>query len=163
MVKIGIGSGSVCDTSTVTGIGYPQFSAVYECSDEAVNLGVKIIADGGIRSSGDIVKSFVAGADFVMLGSLLAGHEQGGSPLKEINGKKHRQYYGMSSEQAMSIHEGKKKSYRASEGSVKWIEDKGDVNRTIEEILGGLRSACTYLNVSNIDGINKDIDYITIK
>ena len=69
----------------------------------------------------------------------------------------------MSSEQAMSIHEGKKKSYRASEGSVKWIEDKGDVNRTIEEILGGLRSACTYLNVSNIDGINNDIDYITIK
>ncbi len=163
LVKIGIGSGSVCDTSTVTGIGYPQFSAVDECSNEAVNLGVKIIADGGITSSGDIVKSFVAGADFVMLGSLLAGHEQGGSPIKEINGKKHRQFYGMSSEQAMSNHESKKKSYRASEGSVKWIENKGDINRTIEEILGGLRSACTYLNVSNLDGINKDIDYITVK
>ena len=163
LVKIGIGSGSVCDTSTVTGIGYPQFSAVEECSNEAVNLGVKIIADGGIRSSGDIVKSFVAGADFVMIGSLLAGHEQGGSPIKEINEIKHRLYYGMSSEQAMSNHEGKKKSYRASEGSFKWIEDKGDINRTIEEILGGLRSACTYLDVSNIDGINKGIDYITVK
>lgn len=149
-VKIGIGSGSVCTTSIVTGVGYPQLSAVLECSEIAEQLKVLTVSDGGVKSSGDISKAYMAGANFVMLGGMLAGHEEGNSETVFKDGKLYRKFYGMSSSEAMGKHYNEIAPYRASEGISTLIPDKGNIADTIDEILGGIRSTCTYINSGNL-------------
>jgi len=161
-VKIGIGSGSVCSTSNITGIGYPQMSAVLECAEEVKKFDGFIISDGGIRSSADIVKAYSGGAEFVMLGSLLSGHLQGLAPVIIKDNKSFRQLYGMSSTEAMDKHYGGVVNYRASEGISILVEDKGDVKDTIYQILGGIRSACTYINANSIGDIPENAKLIRV-
>jgi GMP reductase len=142
IVKVGIGPGSVCTTRIQTGVGYPQLSAVIECADAAHGLGGHIIADGGCTSSGDVAKAFAGGADFVMLGGMFAGHDEGGGTIDTLNDTV--QFYGMSSETANKKHFGGLNDYRAAEGKVVEVSYKGKAGDTVQEILGGIRSACTY-------------------
>jgi GMP reductase len=157
IVKVGIGPGSVCTTRKMTGIGYPQLSAVIECADAAHGLQGHIIADGGCSVPGDVVKAFAAGADFVMLGGMLAGHKEGGASA--IGGN---QFYGMSSETAMDLHNGGVANYRASEGKTVEIPYRGDVSRTLQDILGGLRSACTYVGASELKELSKRTTFVRV-
>jgi GMP reductase len=139
IVKFGIGPGSACTTRKVTGVGYPQLSAVIECSDAAHGLDGHIMADGGCTTSGDVAKAFCGGADFVMLGGMLAGHDETGT-----------EFYGMSSYKAQMENGGELKDYRASEGRELTIEARGSLKGTIREILGGVRSACTYIGAREL-------------
>ena len=151
IIKVGIGPGSVCTTRKKTGVGYPQLSAVLECMDAAHGLGGHIISDGGCTCPGDICKAFGAGADFVMMGGMLSGHDQcGGEVVVKQNGRKVKQFYGMSSETAMNRHHGGVAEYRASEGKTVEVPYRGDVEPTVLDILGGLRSACTYVGASKL-------------
>ena len=156
IVKVGIGPGSVCTTRIQTGVGYPQLSAVIECADAAHGLGGHIIADGGCTTPGDVAKAFAGGADFVMLGGMLAGHDQGGGDV--INGKV--SFYGMSSKAANDKHFGGLKEYRSSEGREVSINYKGDINTTMQNILGGLRSACTYAGAQKLKQLSKCTTFI---
>lgn len=156
IVKVGIGPGSVCTTRIQTGVGYPQLSAVIECADAAHGLGGHIIADGGCTTPGDVAKAFAGGADFVMLGGMLAGHDQGGGEV--INGKVN--FYGMSSKAANDKHFGGLKEYRSSEGREVSIDYKGDINTTMQNILGGLRSACTYAGAQKLKQLSKCTTFI---
>ena len=163
IVKVGIGPGSVCTTRIQTGVGYPQLSAVIECADAAHGLGGHVIADGGCTCPGDVAKAFAGGADFVMLGGMLAGHDQGGGEIitkiyetdevtKTDDGfydsvyeeKQFVQFYGMSSNAANTKHFGGLKDYRSSEGREVLVPYRGDVAATVQDLLGGLRSTCTY-------------------
>ena len=157
VVKVGIGPGSVCTTRKMTGIGYPQLSAIIECADAAHGLKGHIIADGGCSVPGDIVKAFAAGADFVMLGSMLAGHKEGGAIAFGDN-----KFYGMSSDTAMDLHNGGVANYRASEGKTVQIPYRGDVARTLQDILGGLRSACTYVGASELKELSKRTTFVRV-
>ena len=157
IVKVGIGPGSVCTTRKMTGIGYPQLSAVIECADAAHGLKGHIIADGGCSVPGDVVKAFAAGADFVMLGGMLAGHKEGGHGL----GGPVR-FYGMSSNTAMDIHNGGVANYRASEGKTVEIPYRGPISKTITDILGGLRSACTYVGAGELKELSKRTTFIRV-
>lgn len=145
IIKVGIGPGSVCTTRIKTGVGYPQLSAVIECADAAHGLGGQIISDGGCKIPGDIAKAFGGGADFVMLGGMLAGHDESGGDTIEENGETYKLFYGMSSETAMDKHSGGVAEYRASEGKTVKIPYRGPVGLTIQDILGSLRSTCTYV------------------
>ena len=158
IVKIGIGPGSVCTTRKITGVGFPQLSATIECADAAHGLGGHIITDGGCQVPGDIAKSFGAGADFVMLGGMFAGHDECEGEVE--NGK--MSFYGMSSEDAQLKHYGKKASHRASEGKKVYIEHKGSVRTTVEEILGGLRSACTYAGAKTLKDLPKCTTFVKV-
>lgn len=158
IVKIGIGPGSVCTTRKITGVGFPQLSATIECADAAHGLGGHIITDGGCQVPGDISKSFGAGADFVMLGGMFAGHDECEGTVE--NGK--MSFYGMSSEDAQLKHYGKKASHRASEGKKVYIEHKGSVGTTVEEILGGLRSACTYAGAKTLKDLPKCTTFVKV-
>ena len=158
IVKIGIGPGSVCTTRKITGVGFPQLSATIECADAAHGLGGHIITDGGCQVPGDIAKSFGAGADFVMLGGMFAGHDECEGEVE--NGK--MSFYGMSSEDAQLKHYGKKESHRASEGKKVYIEHKGSVRTTVEEILGGLRSACTYAGAKTLKDLPKCTTFVKV-
>ena len=158
IVKIGIGPGSVCTTRKMTGIGYPQLSATIECADAAHGLGGHIITDGGCVVTGDIAKSFGAGADFVMLGGMLAGHDE---CYGQIDGE-HMTFYGMSSDTAQLLYYGEKQTYRASEGKTVSVPYKGSVSDTIEEILGGLRSACTYAGAKCIKDLPKCTTFVRV-
>ena len=160
IVKIGIGPGSVCTTRTVTGVGYPQLSAIIECADAAHGLRGHVISDGGCSTPGDVAKAFGAGADFVMLGGMFAGHEESGGELIEKDGKKYKQFYGMSSETAMERYYGDIKNYRASEGETIALEYKGPIDKTIQQILGGLRSAATYVGAKDIKDLPKCTTFI---
>ena len=160
IVKIGIGPGSVCTTRTVTGVGYPQLSAIIECADAAHGLRGHVISDGGCSTPGDVAKAFGAGADFVMLGGMFAGHEESGGRLIEKDGKKYKQFYGMSSETAMERYYGVIKNYRASEGETIALEYKGPIDKTIQQILGGLRSAATYVGAKDIKDLPKCTTFI---
>jgi len=158
VVKIGIGPGSVCTTRKMTGIGYPQLSAVIECADAAHGLGGHIVADGGCTVVGDIAKAFGGGADFVMLGGMLAGH-------KECEGEVENDtmtFYGMSSETAQLKYYGEKKTHRASEGKKVQVPFRGNVADTIEEILGGLRSSCTYAGARTIKALPKCCTFVKV-
>jgi len=157
IVKVGIGPGSVCTTRKMTGIGYPQLSAVIECADAAHGLKGHIIADGGCSVPGDIVKAFAAGADFVMLGGMLAGHKEGGASSFGDN-----KFYGMSSDTAMDLHNGGVANYRASEGKTVEIPYRGEVSRTLQDILGGLRSACTYVGASELKELSKRTTFVRV-
>ncbi len=196
VVKVGIGPGSVCTTRIQTGVGYPQLSAVIECADAAHGLGGHIIADGGCTCPGDIAKAFGAGADFVMLGGMLAGHDEGGGDIitktykmtemeveeyvdsgvvrlvpthysnsKNILGhtyeeKKYVQFYGMSSDTAMNKHSGGVANYRSSEGRTVDIPYRGKIEDTVKDILGGLRSTCTYVGAPSLKQLSKCTTFV---
>ena len=177
IVKVGIGPGSVCTTRIQTGVGYPQLSAVIECADAAHGLGGHIIADGGCTCPGDVAKAFAAGADFVMLGGMLAGHDEGGGEVIEkfyetnelvegswdkhvIERKQFVQFYGMSSESANDKHFGGLKEYRSSEGRTVLVPYRGPVARTVQEILGGVRSTCTYTGAMKLKQLSKCATFI---
>jgi GMP reductase len=176
IVKVGIGPGSVCTTRIQTGVGYPQLSAVIECADAAHGLGGHIIADGGCTCPGDVAKAFAAGADFVMLGGMLAGHNEGGGEVIEklyttnewdagkarpvLEEKKFVQFYGMSSKSANEKHFGGLKDYRSSEGRTVLVPYRGSVGVTVQEILGGIRSACTYAGAVRLKHLSKCTTFV---
>jgi GMP reductase len=162
IIKVGIGPGSVCTTRVKTGVGYPQLSAIIECADAAHGLGGQIISDGGCKTPGDVAKAFGAGADFVMLGGMLAGHTESGGEIVEINGEKFKQFYGMSSTTAMEKHVGGVAEYRASEGKTVQVPFRGEVEATLKDILGGLRSACTYVGASRLKELTKRTTFIRV-
>jgi len=164
IIKVGIGPGSVCTTRVKTGVGYPQLSAIIECADAAHGLGGQIISDGGCKVPGDVAKAFGGGADFVMLGGMLAGHtESGGELVEDEQGKKYKLFYGMSSETAMNKYAGGVAEYRASEGKTIKMPFRGPVNETIFDILGGLRSACTYVGASYLKELTKRTTFIRVQ
>ncbi|MBP6217895.1 MAG: GMP reductase [Oligoflexales bacterium] len=162
IVKVGIGPGSVCTTRVKTGVGYPQLSAIIECADAAHGLKGQVISDGGCISSGDVAKAFGAGADFVMLGGMLAGHDECGGKIEEEHGEKFVLFYGMSSKAAMEKHSGGVADYRASEGKSVRIPYKGPVLETVKDILGGLRSACTYVGANKLKELSKRTTFIRV-
>jgi GMP reductase len=176
IVKVGIGPGSVCTTRIQTGVGYPQLSAVIECADAAHGLGGHIIADGGCTCPGDVAKAFAAGADFVMLGGMLAGHDEGGgevitktyvtnelsddglNPIAEQ--KQFVQFYGMSSDAANTKHFGGLKDYRSSEGREVLVPYRGSVGITVQDLLGGLRSTCTYAGAQRLKHLSRCTTFV---
>ena len=180
IVKVGIGPGSVCTTRIQTGVGYPQLSAVIECADAAHGLGGHIIADGGCTCSGDVAKAFAAGADFVMLGGMLAGHDEGGGEIitkyyktnelesadftehYKIEEKRFVKFYGMSSDAANTKHFGGLKDYRSSEGREVLVTYRGAVSTTIQNILGGIRSTCTYVGASALKQLTKCTTFVRV-
>jgi GMP reductase len=162
VVKVGIGPGSVCTTRKMTGVGYPQLSAIIECADAAHGLGGLICADGGCAVPGDIAKAFGAGADFVMLGGMLAGHDESGQKIITEGGKKYLQFYGMSSDTAMKKHKGGVAEYRASEGKTVKIPYRGAVAGTLQDILGGLRSSCTYVGAKRLKELSKRTTFVRV-
>ncbi|WP_159023430.1 GMP reductase [Formosa sp. L2A11] len=162
IIKVGIGPGSVCTTRVKTGVGYPQLSAIIECADAAHGLGGQIISDGGCAVPGDVSKAFGAGADFVMLGGMLAGHEESGGQLIEREGKQFKQFYGMSSETAMDKYVGGVAEYRASEGKTVEVPFKGPVEHTLQDILGGIRSTCTYVGAERLKELTKRTTFIRV-
>lgn len=162
IVKVGIGPGSVCTTRRQTGVGYPQLSASIECADAAHGLGGHTCADGGIVVPGDLAKSFGSGADFTMLGGLFAGHDESAGELVEENGKKYKLFYGMSSDTAMEKYAGGVASYRSSEGKTVKIPYKGALEDTVLDILGGLRSACTYVGARRLKELPKRTTFLRV-
>jgi len=162
IVKVGIGGGSVCTTRVQTGVGYPQLSAVIECADAAHGIGGHIMADGGCVSAGDVSKAFCAGADFVMLGGMLAGHTESEGQEEEVDGEKYKTFYGMSSDTAMKKYHGGVASYRSSEGKTVRIKHRGLIKNTIESVLGGLRSTCTYIGAKNLKDMPKCATFLRV-
>ena len=176
IIKVGIGPGSVCTTRIQTGVGYPQLSAVMECADAAHGLGGHIIADGGCTCPGDVAKAFAAGADFVMLGGMLAGHDEGGGDvitkrywsneilddtgLQNVETKQFVQFYGMSSDAANTKHFGGLKDYRSSEGREVLVPYRGEVAATIQDLLGGIRSTCTYAGALKLKQLSKCTTFV---
>ena len=163
VVKVGIGPGSVCTTRVKTGVGYPQLSAVIECADAAHGLGGQIISDGGCTCAGDVAKAFGGGADFVMIGGMLAGHDESGGELIEEDGEQFKLFYGMSSATAMDKHSGGVAEYRASEGKTVKIPYRGPIAITIQDILGGTRSACTYVGAAQLKELTKRTTFIRVQ
>mgnify|MGYP002651547829 FL=1 len=163
IIKVGIGPGSVCTTRVKTGVGYPQLSAIIECADAAHGLGGQIIGDGGCKVPGDVAKAFGGGADFVMLGGMFAGHDESGGELITENGKTFRLFYGMSSQTAMDKHSGGVAEYRASEGKTVKVPYKGPVAETVKDILGGVRSTCTYVGASKLKELSKRTTFIRVQ
>ena len=162
IVKIGIGPGSVCTTREKTGVGYPQLSAIIECADAAHGLGGHVCADGGCTSPGDVAKAFAAGADFVMLGGMLSGHDECLGDVIEENGKKFKRFYGMSSTEAMEKYHGNVAEYRASEGRSVNVPYRGAVKNTVLDILGGIRSTCTYVGAESLRELSKRTTFIRV-
>ena len=178
IVKVGIGPGSVCTTRIQTGVGFPQLSAVIECADSAHGLGGHIIADGGCTCPGDLAKAFAAGADYVMLGGMLAGHDEGGGEVisryhksgevtKNTNGwedvieqRKFVQFYGMSSQAANDKHFGGLREYRSSEGRDILVPYRGKIDATIQDLLGGIRSTCTYAGAKKLKWLSKCTTFV---
>ncbi len=163
IVKVGIGPGSVCTTRIKAGVGYPQLSAIIECADAAHGLSGHIISDGGCTCPGDVAKALGAGADFVMLGGMLAGHDEGGGEiLQEQDGHRRVRFYGMSSKTAMEKYSGGVADYRTSEGKSVIVPYRGPVEETIKDILGGLRSACTYVGASQLKELSKRTTFVRV-
>jgi len=163
IVKVGIGPGSVCTTRKVAGVGYPQLSAIAECADAAHGLAGHVMADGGCSSPGDVAKAFAAGADFVMLGGMFAGHdESGGELVTGENGKQYKSFYGMSSAKAMETHYGEVAKHRAPEGKEVRVPYRGALEITVQAILGGVRSACSYVGARRIKDLPKCTTFIRV-
>lgn len=178
IVKVGIGPGSVCTTRLQTGVGFPQLSAVIECADSAHGLGGHIIADGGCTCPGDLAKAFAAGSDFVMLGGMLAGHDEGGGQIITryfksgeitktdsgwedlIEERKFVNFYGMSSKAANEKHFGGLKEYRSSEGREIQVPYRGNIENTIQDLLGGVRSTCTYAGAKKLKWLSKCTTFV---
>ncbi len=163
VIKVGIGPGSVCTTRVKTGVGYPQLSAIIECADAAHGLKGQIISDGGCKVPGDVSKAFGGGADFVMLGGMLAGHDESGGELIEENNKKYKLFYGMSSDTAMNKYAGGVADYRASEGKTVKIKYRGTVNDTMQDLLGGVRSTCTYVGAASLKELTKRTTFVRVE
>ncbi|MDU0459190.1 MAG: GMP reductase [Geobacteraceae bacterium] len=163
IIKVGIGPGSVCTTRVKAGVGYPQLSAVIECADAAHGLGGRIISDGGCCCPGDVAKAFGGGADFVMLGGMFAGHDECGGELMEHDGFHYKQFYGMSSMTAMTLHSGGVADYRASEGKTVRVPYRGPIVETVRDILGGVRSACTYVGAAALKELTKRTTFIMVE
>jgi GMP reductase len=142
----------------MTGVGVPQLSGIIECADAAHGVGGQVIADGGCVYPGDVAKAFAAGSDFVMLGGMLAGHDESEGEVN--NGK--IEFYGMSSDAAMAKHGSRKDGYRGAEGKVVRLPYKGPVEATVTEILGGVRSACTYIGASKIKYMPKCATFVQV-
>lgn len=151
IVKVGIGSGAACSTRIKTGVGMPQLSAVMECADAAHGLGGHIISDGGCTTPGDIVKAFAAGADFVMLGGMLSGCDENG-----------QDFYGSSSERGNNETAGGLKTYRASEGWELRVPPKGPIEKVLQDIEGGLRSACSYVGARRLKDLPKCSTFVMV-
>ena len=165
IVKVGIGGGSVCTTRIKTGVGYPQLSAVIECADAAHGIGGHIIADGGCNSSGDMVKAFAAGADFVMAGGMLAGHEECDGIFvfeDDIENPVGMEFYGMASKTAMDRHGHPNREYRGVEGKTVVVPYRGPVEHTAKDILGGIRSACTYVGAKRLKDLTKCTTFVRV-
>ena len=162
VVKVGVGSGASCTTRKMTGVGFPQLSAIIDCADAAHGLKGLICADGGITVPGDLVKAFGAGADFVMMGGMFAAHDESGGEIIEKDGRKYKQFYGMSSETAQLKYYGEKRNYRASEGRTLELPCRGPVSQTLEEILGGLRSAMTYIGAKTLKEVSKRTTFVRV-
>lgn len=180
IVAVGIGPGSVCETRKVTGCGYPQLSAIDECSrvahglksaDKRIGL---VCGDGGCREVGDVCKAFAAGADFVMLGGMFAGSDEcnGEWVAREkrcsdgdsyrIDYEKRLKFYGMSSKEAQDEHSGGMKEHRSSEGKCIEVPSKGPINSIIKDIMGGLRSCCTYVGATSIKDLPKCAEFVRV-
>ena len=157
VVKIGIGPGSVCTTRTMAGVGVPQFSAILECADAANGVDGHIMADGGCTQPGDIAKAFGGGAHMVMVGGMLAGHNE--SEVEAVDGQ--REFYGMSSDRAREVHGKRRDGYRGNEGKLIHLPDRGPVKDTVENILGGVRSACTYIGARRLKDMPKCATFVT--
>lgn len=162
IVKIGIGSGSACETRMVAGVGYPQLSAVIECADAAHGLGGLICSDGGCVTSSDISKAFGGGSDFVMAGGLFAAHTESGGEIVETDGQQFMKFYGMSSKEAMEKHNGGVAEYRSSEGKTVLLPYRGPISETIRQILGGVRSSATYIGAKSIKEMPKRTTFIRV-
>ncbi|MBK4733275.1 GMP reductase [Noviherbaspirillum pedocola] len=162
IVKVGIGPGSVCTTRKMTGVGYPQLSAVIECADAAHGLGGQICADGGCVVPGDLAKAYGGGADFIMLGGMLAGHDETAGELVERDGRQYKLFYGMSSRAAMERYAGGVARYRASEGKEVLVPYRGPVEDTLQDILGGVRSACTYVGAHKLKELTKRTTFVRV-
>ncbi len=167
IVKIGIGPGSVCTTRRVTGVGYPQLSAIIECADAAHGLKGQVCADGGCTVPGDIAKAYGAGADFVMLGGMLAGHDEceGEIRYEEHDGERvpvAMGFYGMSSETAMKRYAGGVAKYRAAEGKTVETPYRGPVEGTMSEIMGGVRSMMTYIGATQLKEVPKRTTFVRV-
>ena len=162
IVKVGIGPGSVCTTRIQTGVGYPQLSAVIECADAAHGLGAHIIADGGCTYPGDVAKAFGGGADFVMLGGMFAGHDEGKGKIVKKNGSKFIEFYGSSSDTANEKHYGGLSDYRSSEGKTVRLKYRGKIKDTVLNILGGLRSSCTYVGAPSLKQLSKCTTFVRV-
>ena len=162
IVKVGIGPGSVCTTRIQTGVGYPQLSAVIECADAAHGLGAHIIADGGCVCPGDVAKGFGGGGDFVMLGGMFAGHEEGGGKKIKKNGSQFIEFYGTSSNTAINKHYGGLSNYRSSEGKKVQLKYRGKIKDTVLNILGGLRSSCTYVGAPSLKQLSKCTTFVRV-
>jgi len=162
IVKVGIGPGSVCTTRKMTGVGYPQLSAVIECADAAHGLSGLICADGGCSTPGDVAKAFGGGADFVMLGGMFAGHDESDGERVERDGSSYKRFYGMSSKAAMERYSGGVAGYRAAEGKEVLVPYRGPVANTAQEILGGVRSACTYVGARRLKELSKRTSFVRV-
>ncbi len=162
IVKVGIGPGSVCTTRLQTGVGYPQLSAVIECADAAHGLGAHIIADGGCTCPGDVAKGFGGGADFIMLGGMFAGHDEGKGKIVKSNGSKYIEFYGSSSDTANKKHYGGLSDYRSSEGRTVRLKYRGKIKDTISNILGGVRSSCTYVGAPSLKQLSKCTTFVRV-
>jgi len=162
IVKVGIGPGSVCTTRKMTGVGYPQLSAIIECADAAHGLEGHICADGGCATPGDVAKAFGGGADFVMLGGMFAGHDECSGDVVERDGRKFQRFYGMSSRTAMEKYAGGVAQYRAAEGKEVLVPNRGPVAGTAQEILGGVRSACTYVGARRLREFSKRTTFVRV-
>jgi GMP reductase len=162
VVKVGIGPGSVCTTRKMTGVGYPQLSAIVECADAAHGLEGHICADGGCATPGDVAKAFGGGADFVMLGGMFAGHDECAGEIVERAGGKFQRFYGMSSRAAMEKYSGGVAQYRAPEGREVLVPYLGPVAGTAQEILGGVRSACTYVGARRLRELSKRTTFVRV-
>ena len=163
IVKVGIGPGSVCTTRKVAGVGYPQLSAISECADAAHGLLGHVMADGGCSSPGDVAKAFAAGADFVMLGGMFAGHdESGGELIENGEGRMYKSFYGMSSSKAMESHYGEVAKHRAPEGKEVRVPYRGVLETTVQSVLGGVRSACSYVGARRIKDLPKCATFIRV-
>jgi GMP reductase len=161
IVKVGIGPGSVCSTREMTGVGYPQLSAILECADAAHGNKGHICADGGCRRPGDVAKAFGVGADFVMLGGMLAGTDEcEGERVMAEGRKRSMKFYGMSSAEAQEKHQGRVKEYAAAEGKCVAVPYKGPVAEVLRQVMGGLRSACAYVGADRLKDLSKCCTFV---
>ena len=175
IVKVGIGGGSVCETRIKTGVGYPQFSVIVECVHAARRIGARIAADGGCSSPGDVAKALAAGADFVMLGGMFAGHAEGGgtiinryfrseevdkdgNPLTDM--RQFVEFYGMSSKTANDKHFGGLQNYRSSEGRTVLLPLKPSLDETVSDLLGGIRSTCSYVGARSLAELPEKASFV---
>lgn len=167
MVKIGIGPGSACSTRRMTGVGYPQLSAVIECADAAHGIANDqghglVIADGGQKYPSCVAKAFCAGADFNMFGSMFSGFDQSAGELVEKDGKKYKEYFGSSSNKALDVFYGKKDAHRASEGRYVLMPYKGDINVFLQDLFGALRSTGTYIGARTLKEFSRRATFVRV-